>query len=218
MKLNVDKTKIMIINYTHNYQFRTRLCIDNTPIQIVDQAKLLGTIISSDLKWDCNTKSITKRAYARMGILHKLIEYNVPTNDMVLIYILYIRSVLEQSAVVWHSSLTQENRSDLERVQKTALKIILQDKYNSYNSALQQTDLNSLEDRRQSLCLSFARKCLKHEEMKALFPLRVNRTSAETRSSEKFIVFPANTDRLKKSALIHMQQLLNEDDKSRKNN
>ena len=129
MQLNVDKTKLMIVNYTQNYQFRTRLSIDGAPIEIVEQTKLLGTIISSDLKWEFNTKAITQRAYARMRILHKLNEYNVPTEDMVLIYILYIRSVCEQSAVVWHSSLTMENTTDLERVQKTALKIILKNNY-----------------------------------------------------------------------------------------
>ena len=81
----------------------------------------------------------------RMGILHRLNEYDVPIEDLVLIYILYIRSVLEQSAVVWHSSLTEENRNDLERVQKTALKIILKNKYHTYESALQRTNLEALD-------------------------------------------------------------------------
>ena len=41
---------------------------------------------------------------------------------------LQIRSKIEQSAVVWHSSLTKKNKRDLERVQKSALKIILKDR------------------------------------------------------------------------------------------
>ena len=49
---------------------------------------------------------------------------------------LQIRSKLEQSAVVWHNSLTQKNKKDLERVQKSALKIILRDKYINYENAL----------------------------------------------------------------------------------
>ena len=129
MLLNIDKTKLIIFNFTTDYQFRTRLNSNSIPIEIVDQAKLLGTIITSDLKWNANTKSITQRAYMRMRLLHKLNEYSVAVKDLVLIYILYIRSVCEQSAVVWHSSLSAENRADLERVQKTALKIILQDDY-----------------------------------------------------------------------------------------
>ena len=50
-----------------------------------------------------------------------------------MIYMLQIRSKLEQSAVVWHSGLAEKNKRDLERVQKSALKIILKDRYKNYN-------------------------------------------------------------------------------------
>ena len=110
MLLNINKTKLMIFNFNTNYKFSTRLTIDGTPLDILDEVKLLGTIIKSDLTWDANTNSITRRAYMRMGLLHKLIEFGVPKHDLILIYILFIRSICEQSAVVWHSSLTQEFR------------------------------------------------------------------------------------------------------------
>ena len=41
------------------------------------------------------------------------------------VYILYIRSLLEQSATVWHTSLKEENTSELEGIQKSAVKVIL---------------------------------------------------------------------------------------------
>ena len=53
---------------------------------------------------------------------------------------------LEQSCQVWHSSLTLENITDMERVQKKALKIILQEKYFSYANALEVLGLESLFD------------------------------------------------------------------------
>ena len=152
----------------------------------------------------------------KMQLLHKLNEYSVPIKDLVLIYILYIRSVCEQSAVVWHSSLSAENRADLERVQKTALKIILQDDYISYDSALQKTDLQTLDERREILCLKFAKTCLKHDDMKNIFPVNHNLSSAVTRNPAKFKVHHANTERLKNSSIIHMQNLLNEDDRKRR--
>ena len=77
------------------------------------------------------------------------------------VYKMFIRSILEQSCPVWHSSLTDENREDLERVQKTSLKIILGPKYNNYEKALNLLELESLQDRRESLCLRFAQKCVK---------------------------------------------------------
>ena len=52
-----------------------------------------------------------------------------------------LRLILEQSYQVWHSSLTLENCTDLERVQKNALRIILQDIYLSYSSVLDRTGI-----------------------------------------------------------------------------
>ena len=50
-----------------------------------------------------------------MVLLRKLAEFGAPVNDLKTIYISYIRSALEQSAVVWHSSHTEEIISDLSR-------------------------------------------------------------------------------------------------------
>ena len=110
--------------------------------------------------------SLVKRANGRMRLLHKLVEFGVPVKDLVLIYILFVRSVLEQSCPVWNSSLTVENVQDLERVQKNALKIILKENYTSYSDALRQTGLDPLPVRREKLCLKFAQDCTRHESMK----------------------------------------------------
>ena len=72
-----------------------------------------------------------------MEILRKLYSFNVPLSDLILIYIIYIRCYLEQSCVVWHSSLTVEDSVKLERAQKVAPRIILKDDYVDYKSALE---------------------------------------------------------------------------------
>ena len=84
----------------------------------------------------------------------------------------YIRSILEQSSVVWHSSLTQENSEDLERVQKASVKLILGRNYENYEDALIKADLESLKTRREELCKLFVKKCVKsdNDRVKSLFP------------------------------------------------
>ena len=62
-------------------------------------------------------KKIVRRSYATMELLRKLSEYHPPNSDMIHVYIPFVRSLLEQSSNVWHSSLSQENKIDLERVQ-----------------------------------------------------------------------------------------------------
>jgi hypothetical protein len=101
MQINEKKTKTMIFNYTNNYKFTTRLTINDNNVEVIDNTRLLGTIITNDL-------TIVRKSNARMELLRKLAGFGVPVEDMKNIYFLFIRSLLEQSATVWHSSLTQE--------------------------------------------------------------------------------------------------------------
>ena len=45
MKINIQKTKAMIFNFTQNHKFDTRLYIDKELIEVINSTKLLGTII-----------------------------------------------------------------------------------------------------------------------------------------------------------------------------
>ena len=119
----------------------------------------------------------------------------------------HIKSVLEQSAVVWHSSLTGGEQMTLERVQKVALKLILKDDYTSYSDALELTGLDSLKTMRKKLCLNFAKKCVKNVATRDIFPL--NPSNVDTRQPEKYNVVHARTDRLSMSDIPYMARLLN---------
>ena len=163
MKLNTSKSKYMVINYTDNYQFNTRLSINENILEQVTETRLLGVIINDRLTWHGNTEFIVKKAYKRMLMLQKLYEFSLPAEEMINIYVLYIRSVLESSAVVWHSSITQGEQMEIERVQKVALRIILNGDYESYAHALELTGLPSLSDRRKILCKKFAKNCIRYE-------------------------------------------------------
>ena len=81
-----------------------------------------------------------------------VLDFGLQMEDMLDIYILYIRSILESSAVVWHSSIPQAEITAIERVQKVALRIILDDEYESYDHALRVTGLPTLKERRTNLC------------------------------------------------------------------
>ena len=166
------------------------LQIDNTQIQVVDEVKLLGTIITSDLKWGKNVDEIIRRGNTRMIILRKLAEFKAKQSDMRIIYIAYIRSILEQLCVVWNFSITDENSTDIERVQKNACKIILGYQYENYESALTTLNLEDLKSRRIRLCKKFAITCLENRKTRNMFP--------------KY-----RKERLKQSAIPQMQRLLN---------
>ena len=69
-----------------------------------------------------------------------------------------IRSVLETNCPVFHSMLTLENKEDIERLQKIVLKILLDEKYTSYENACQLMQVETLETRRTNMFLAFASK------------------------------------------------------------
>ena len=207
MCLNREKSKYMIFNFTKNFQFSTRVKLDNSLLEEVSDCRLLGVILENDLSFEKNTQSIVKRGYTRMIILEKLYAFNLPVEEMVNMYILFIRSVLEQSCIVWHSSITVDDSNAIERVQKTALRIILAEDYTDYHSALQLTELSTLKERRSQLCLKFAKRHVRKGKDDGLFPRNVK--NVNTRPHEAFYVTPARTDRLAKSAVPYMQRLLN---------
>ena len=204
MKLNEAKTKFMVFNQTKKSQFSIRLNLNGKPLEKVEETTLLGSIISSDLTWNSNTHHIVRKAYQRLEIIKKLYTFNIPIRDLVHIYILYVRSILEFNCCVWHFSITVDERTLLERVQKTACKIILKEKYITYESALSELGLQNLDDRRLELCKRFAKKCVNGPKQVAeMFP------KDYTRHSNKFSVSFARTDRLLHSAIPQMQRLLN---------
>ena len=107
MKLNENKSKVMVFNRTRNFQFSTRIHLDNTLLELISGTRLLGTVISSDC--------------------------------------MYIRSVIEFNCSVWFSSITQDEKNDLERIQKVACKIILKDSYANYDDALKWLNIQKPE-------------------------------------------------------------------------
>ena len=111
-------------------------------------------------QWNRNTDMLIKDANRRMIIVHKAAKFTNNFQDLLVIYKTFVRSKLEQSATVWHSSLSQGNVIDLERVQKSAVKIILKEHYSDYESALLKLDLQSLYERREILCYKFVKKGL----------------------------------------------------------
>ena len=123
-----------------------------------------------------------------MELFRRVASFGTSVEDLRNIYILFIRSQLEQSSVVWHSSLTDESRNNLERVQKTAVKIILGDRFQGYKKGLDYLNLLTLEERREHLCLKFALKCTKNEKTKEMFPLKEKHHNMDIRTSQ--LIFP----------------------------
>ncbi len=126
------------------------ITIDSIEIDKVDSAKLLGVHISANLKWDKHIESIYSKAAARLYFLCMLKHAAVKSEDLVGIYVTILLPILEYACQVWHPGITEGHATTLGSIQRRALKIIFPDL--SYETALEQTGLPTLEYRRIQMC------------------------------------------------------------------
>ena len=126
----------MLFNPCSSKDFMPEIVINNTRIDLVEEIKLLGVMVTSDLSWAANTQYIVGRCNSKIWMLRRLKKLGASSEDLLEVYFKQIRSVAEFAAPVWNSPLTGDNIINLERLQKTVLHIIWGDQYKSYNSAL----------------------------------------------------------------------------------
>lgn len=105
MRVNPSKTKFMVFNFCLSSKFKTRLIMNGELLEQGSSCRLLGVEISDTLKWQENTNKLIKKPYQRMSISRNLSSFSLPSKDL---YKLYIRSLLEQSSVIWSKSLTEK--------------------------------------------------------------------------------------------------------------
>ena len=213
MIIKEKKTEIMKFNFATSIDFPPEFSINgfHENLMVRNETKILGIILTDDLKWKRNTEYICAKAYKRMWILRRLKQLNVEPYYILEVYLKEIRSVLELAVPAWHSGLTSKQVADIERVQRIALNIILSDykskKCNmSYDMALVTLNIEPLYHRREKLCRKFAFKTLKSRH-KDMF-----KESHEyfTRNKPKFGTESCNTQRFFKSPLNYLTRLLNE--------
>ena len=207
----------MIFNFSKTKQFTTRITMENEVLPVENKTKLLGTVITNDLKWDENTSFLVKKANKRLLLLRKATEYTNSMKNLKAIYLSHIRSIVDQSCVIWHNNLTEENISDIERIQKNACRIILGNRYTNYSESLKKLNLDTLHHRREKLSLKFATNCIENPKTKKLFPLRKKKHKFKTRKAEKYKVLFAKTKRLADSTVPYLQRLLNKENLNKEN-
>ena len=153
-----------------------------------------------------------KDSNRRLRLLHNAAKFTRNKQHLKEIYMLHVRCKLEQAAPVWHHSITKSEISALERVQRSACRIIFGDSYKSYEDSLEVLKIDSLEKRRNKLTLSFAKSCLKLEKMNKLFPMNESNHAMVRRNVEKFKVIKTKTERFKTSAVVNIQRMLNHEE------
>ncbi len=124
LSLNVQKTKELILDFRKHRPAHTPLLINGQQVETVPTFKFLGTHISADHSWAPNTKALVKKAQQRLHFLRVLRKNNLDQKLLLAFYRLSVESVLTYCLSVWYSGSTAEDKNAVQRVIKTAQKII----------------------------------------------------------------------------------------------
>ena len=215
MKLNQNKSKVILFNNAVKYDFQPHLTLKNgSPLEVTEEIRLLGVQVRSDLSWSSNTAKICQAAYSRLWMLRRLKPLGATQAELLDVYDKQVRCMVEFSTPVWTSGLTQAESNQIERVQKAAFAIILDTKYTSYSSALAFLNRTPLSSRRTELNLKFAKKCLANDKYKNWFCLnKPNEQISKTRSTDTNVLVPvqARTKSFLKSPIAYLTSLINEE-------
>ena len=144
-----------------------------------------------------------------MQLLRTAANIGASEADLKQIYFQYVRPILESSCQVWSGSLTSQNMIDLERCQKSAVKVIVQH-YTNYENSLKYLNIQSLKDRFKTLTLKMARQIKNHPKFEHFFKPNEKIHKMKLRKSKVLHENIFFTERYKKSPILYMQRLLNE--------
>lgn len=218
MKINRNKCNVMIFNPHRKYSGLPQLTLsgkDGEFLDVVENTKLLGVKLRSDMRWCDNTDYICKEGYSRLWILRRLKGLGASQEELLDVYQKQVRAVLELAVPVWQPGITKKERYQIERVQKCALNIILGEHYSSYSKALESVKSENLEVRRIKICENFVKKSVKHPKFRHWFRRNeesVNETKirkVKNQKIQRYHPVPYRTEKYKNSPLPYLTDLLN---------
>ena len=169
MTINEAKCHNITFNFSQKNISPQNLKLNDKTINSETRIKLLGAIITNDLKWTENTKEICSKVNRKLYIISKLKKYGLQVKELITVWVSVLHPISEYAAPLWHSGLTEKDTSKLEMLQKKVLTIILgtlcidnrkyykvENKPYNYEETLQLMGLTSLQCRRELLTSKFA--------------------------------------------------------------
>ena len=221
MKINESKCNVINFNFSSKNNPPQNLELNNNQIASVDRIKLLGVIITNDLRWRENTVEIEKKVNKKFYQLSKLRQFGMKQDELLKTWKTLLRPITEYAAPLWHSSLLECDKRILENLQKKALGLILGTSYIdyrryyrvkgkpvSYEEALISCDLVPLDDRREILTKNFACDTFKNPNHKDFFEA-ITEPRPNTRFKPTVKEHPGTTTRFIKSAVPVMSKMIN---------
>ena len=170
MLLNPLKTKTMVFNTLLKYDVLPQISTQaGEYLDVVEEHKILGFVLRSDLKTISNTEYICQKAYKRMWLIRRLKTLGCPIPELIEVLKQQIVSICEFGAAYWGCMITKTESNMLERCLKTGLHIIFQEQYITFSQCLKLAKISSLKERRLAIIARFSKNAQKNPKYKKWF-------------------------------------------------
>ena len=101
--INESKCHSFTINFSKFNTGPDKLELNGKVIQPVKRIKLLGVILTNDLKWSANTDHIYSKVNQRLYLINKLKQFGFKTDELISAWCTHLRPITEFAAPLWHS-------------------------------------------------------------------------------------------------------------------
>ncbi len=145
LKLNAQKSKVLFCSISPRVNFDgVYFSVFGQPLAIVSELVYLGVTFSQNLSFDRHTENVANRAKCLLGALFSVCS-GLPRQQMRYLYMAKIRPVLLYALPVSCPS-TKRAWLVLERVNRYACRLLLNDYNSSYSDLLKALKLCSIQD------------------------------------------------------------------------
>ena len=203
MILNAEKTEIMNTCLSFRSQYDDDLFLDDVKISPSECTKFLGIFIDNKLSFNSHVNSLVSKCNARLFLMRKLKTFGLNNDGLKTFYVSNIRSVMSYAAPAWYTLLSNTNKQRLERIQRSATRIITPDiDYDERLTILQLPYLNDflfdlahshfvriMDNQRHPLFSRLSFNTGSRTSSRANFRFRPKRCRTNKRSNSFFIYF-----------------------------
>ena len=120
------------------------MVVNDTSIQSVKCIKIRGVLIDDRLNFSENVSKIVSQCNSRIFLLHHHKILGMGTTGLNTFYSSNVRSIISYTSPAWYCLLSQRDKDRLEKLQRSATKVILPEQ--DYNSRLAILNLTTIDD------------------------------------------------------------------------
>ena len=201
----------MLFNRAKQHDFIPELSLGpGQNLEMVEEIKLVGYQLRSDMRTISNTQYIVRRAWKRMWVVRRLKALGASEQELLSVLRAQVLSVLQFATPAWSTLLTVQESNQIESVLRTGLYLVYGERHKSFSWALRQAKMRTLKEERSRQFENFTRDCLASTKFRNWFVRTEDPQGIATRRKKpSFKPIPARTQGFARSAIPQMVKLAN---------